>query len=88
MHALLDLIGIFAFGISGALMAISRDFEIVGRLYTAEPASKAATLNPKVPGSIPGGGTAGSRAGGRSQVAMTILPRTCPPTRSRIASGT
>jgi uncharacterized membrane protein YeiH len=30
MHALLDLIGIFAFGISGALMAIRRDFDIVG----------------------------------------------------------
>jgi len=30
MHALLDLIGIFAFGISGALMAIRLDFDIVG----------------------------------------------------------
>jgi uncharacterized membrane protein YeiH len=28
--ALLDLIGIFAFGISGALMAIRRDFDLVG----------------------------------------------------------
>ena len=30
MHAALDLIGIFAFGISGALMAIRRDFDVVG----------------------------------------------------------
>ena len=30
MHAALDLTGIFAFGISGALMAIRRDFDIVG----------------------------------------------------------
>ena len=30
MHAALDLTGIFAFAISGALMAIRRDFDIVG----------------------------------------------------------
>ena len=30
MHAALDLTGIFAFGISGALMAIRRDFDVVG----------------------------------------------------------
>lgn len=30
MHIALDLIGIFVFGISGALMAIHRDFDIVG----------------------------------------------------------
>ena len=30
MHTELDLIGIFAFGISGALMAIRRDFDVVG----------------------------------------------------------
>ena len=30
MHTALDLIGIFAFGISGALMAIRRDFDVVG----------------------------------------------------------
>ncbi len=30
MHTALDLTGIFAFGISGALMAIRRDFDVVG----------------------------------------------------------
>jgi uncharacterized membrane protein YeiH len=30
VHPELDLIGIFAFGISGALMAIRRDFDVVG----------------------------------------------------------
>ena len=30
MHITLDLIGLFAFGISGALMAIRRDFDAVG----------------------------------------------------------
>ena len=30
MHAALDLIGIFAFAISGALLAIRRDFDVVG----------------------------------------------------------
>lgn len=30
LHTPLDLIGIFAFGISGALMAIRRDFDLVG----------------------------------------------------------
>lgn len=30
MHPALDLIGIFAFAISGALMAIRRDFDVVG----------------------------------------------------------
>jgi uncharacterized membrane protein YeiH len=30
MHAALDLIGIFAFAISGALVAIRRDFDVVG----------------------------------------------------------
>ena len=30
MHTALDLIGIFAFGISGALMAIHRDFDVAG----------------------------------------------------------
>ena len=30
MHVVLDLVGIFAFGISGALMAIRRDFDVVG----------------------------------------------------------
>jgi uncharacterized membrane protein YeiH len=30
VHLALDLIGIFAFGISGALMAIHRDFDVVG----------------------------------------------------------
>jgi uncharacterized membrane protein YeiH len=30
MHTELDLIGIFAFRISGALMAIRRDFDVVG----------------------------------------------------------
>jgi uncharacterized membrane protein YeiH len=30
MHAALELTGIFAFGLSGALMAIRRDFDVVG----------------------------------------------------------
>ena len=30
MHATLELTGIFAFGLSGALMAIRRDFDVVG----------------------------------------------------------
>ena len=30
MHITLDLIGVFTFGISGALLAIQRDFDIVG----------------------------------------------------------
>ncbi len=30
MHIALDLIGIFVFGVSGALMAIKRDFDVVG----------------------------------------------------------
>ena len=30
MHPALDLIGIFAFAISGALLAIQRDFDVVG----------------------------------------------------------
>jgi uncharacterized membrane protein YeiH len=30
MHVVLDLVGIFAFGVSGALMAIRRDFDVVG----------------------------------------------------------
>ena len=30
MHLALDLIGIFAFAVSGALLAIRRDFDVVG----------------------------------------------------------
>lgn len=35
MHTALDLIGIFAFGISGALMAIQRDFDVAGIVILA-----------------------------------------------------
>ena len=35
MHTALDLIGVFAFGISGALMAIHRDFDVAGIVILA-----------------------------------------------------
>jgi len=35
VHVALDLVGIFAFGISGALLAIQRDFDIVGIVILA-----------------------------------------------------
>jgi len=46
MQTELDLIGIFVFGISGALMAIRRDFDVIGIAMLASLRSFARSLNP------------------------------------------
>ncbi len=53
LREILDLVGVFVFALSGALLAVRKDFDIIGMLVLAEITALGGVIRDRVIGAVP-----------------------------------